>query len=83
MKGNLDNKYRVKINYIILGSDGSVYSVRNSVLGNLENVDIEGMSIGKLKTTKESEGDGWIPELRDGYTIIVTYSVFLYVPQEN
>ena len=75
--GRLDAKYDAKTKIIIIGSNGTVYDILLSYIGNLTNVDIRPAQIWHLKSSTVSADDAWIPELKNGYTIIVTHTIVL------
>ena len=75
--GRLDAKYDAKTKIIIIGSNGTVYDILLSYIGNLTNVDIRPGQIWHLKSSTVSADDAWIPELKNGYTIIVTHTIVL------
>ena len=74
--GRLDSKYDARTKFIIIGSDGTVWNIYTQNIGMLQNIDQNGQLL-HLHQCLEGEGDGWVPELRDGYTIIVTHTIVL------
>ena len=77
MWGRLDNKYGAITTYIIIDSTGKVYQIKRKTYGNLSNVDIKNNTVFQLNEVEGKGGDAWIPELKDGYSIITTHEIAL------
>ena len=75
--GRLDNKYCAPTKFIIIDSSGKVYSIVTKRYGNKANTDVPNSSLILLNKTTGKNNNAWIPELKDGYTIIVTHEIAL------
>ena len=75
--GRLDNKYRAPTKFIIIDSSGKVYSIVTKRYGNMANIDNPNSTLILLNETTGKNNSAWIPELKDGYTIIVTHEIAL------
>ena len=75
--GRLDNKYCAKTKFIIIDSSGKVYSIKTKTYENKANTDVPNSTIFLLNRTTGKDQDAWLPELKDGYTIIVTHEIAL------
>ena len=75
--GSLDPKYIAKTTYVVIGSNGTVYKILSVSHGNLNNLDVSGAQLAELNQCPASQGDGWVPELKDGYSIITTHTIVL------
>ena len=75
--GRLDPKYDARTRIIVIGNNGVVYDIFLQDFGKLANIDMEAIQIWHMKTSTVSVEDAWIPEIKDGYTIIVTHTIVL------
>ena len=81
--GRLNNKFMAQTNIIIINNAGKVYNIVPMNAMNLENLDNKNSTILKLNETTEKDVEAWIPELKDGYSIIVTHSIVLRPIESN
>ena len=75
--GRLDPKYDAQTRIIVIGNNGVVYDIFLQNFGKLVNIDMERIQVWQIKTSTVSVEDAWIPEIKDGYTIIVTHTIVL------
>ena len=80
--GRLDNKYCAKTKFIIIDSSGKVYSIKTKTYENKANTDVPDNTIFLLNRTTGKDQDAWLPELKDGYSIIVTHYIAIAEPIE-
>ncbi len=77
IKGQLNVKYCAKTKYIIIDSNGKVYQIPTRTHGNAWDIEIQNYTIFLLNETTGENNDAWIPELKNGYSIIVTHYITL------